>query len=195
MRSTTREAEMQRMVGERRCVAWLLLTASLLCGTAVAGAADMRADGRLGFRVMVEGEPLEAVFQDFEVEPQWDAARRPRGFRVEVDLRGAESGVVDVDTEMRGAEWFDVQRHPLANFRTVAVDAAADGNYLMHGELVLKGISRSLAIPFKWSIDQTRIRMSGEVALDRRWFGVGPEDVSSVAAEVLVSFELTWSLS
>ena len=185
---------MQHLVGFRHGVTRLLLCACLLCGGAIAGVAEMQADSRLGFRVIVEGEPLDAVFRYFEVQPQWDAGRRPSGFRVAVDLRGAESGVDDVDVEMRGAEWFDVQRHPLAQFRTVTIDTSADGNYLMHGELTLKGVTRNLAIPFQWDVDQTRIGMSGEVELDRRWFGVGPDDVSSVAAEVLVSFKLSWSL-
>ena len=178
----------------RRYPSWLLLTAGLLYGVAVAGAVEMQADRRFGFRVMVEGEPLEAVFARFDVQPRWDAGHRPRGFLVEVDLREAESGVADIDSEMRAAEWFDTRRYPLARFRTFGVDAVPDDTYLMHGELTLKGVTRRLSIPFDWQADRSRVRMSGEIALDRRWFGVGPEDVTSVAAEVLVSFELGWVL-
>ena len=194
MHSTTREARPVSAAVRWRHLVPLLLTAGLLYGTAVAGTAELQADRRFGFRVMVEGEPLEAVFSRFEVKPQWDARRRPLGFRVEVDLRRAESGVVDVDTEMRGAEWFDTERHPLAHFHTSGVDAGANGTYLMHGGLTLKGVTRRLSIPFDWEAGPTAVRMSGEITLDRRWFGVGPEDVSSVAAEVLVSFELAWGL-
>ena len=192
MPSIIREADAVRLAVLRRYGFWFLLAAGLLYGAAAM--AEMQAERRVGFRVMVEGEPLEAVFGRVEVQPAWDAARRPRGFRVEVDLREAESGVADVDAEMRGAEWFDTQRHPLAHFRTTAVDTGTDGTYLMHGELTLKGIGRRLSIPFDWDVDRARIRMSGEFELDRRWFGIGPPDVSSVAAEVEVSFELSWPL-
>lgn len=194
MRATIHGAEVVQLARRWLGLTWLLLATGLLHGAAVGGGVKMQAERHFGFRVMVEGEPLEAVFTRFEVLPQWDAARRPHGFRVEVDLRGAESGVVDVDTEMHGAEWFDTQRHPLAHFRTTDVDAGTDGSYLMRGELTLKGVTRRLSIPFEWQIEPTRLRMSGAIELDRRWFGVGPEDVSSVAAEVRVSFELAWTL-
>ena len=157
-------------------------------------AAQLQADSRLGFRAMVEGAPLEASFERFEVRPRWDSRYRPRGFRVEVDLREVASGDPDVDSAMRGAEWFDTQHQPLAHFSSSRIDGAGRDGYLMHGELTVKGVSRALGIPFDWHVDSKGVRMKGEVVLDRRWFGVGPQDVSSVAAEVRVSFELQWSL-
>jgi polyisoprenoid-binding protein YceI len=149
-------------------------------------------EGGFGFRASVEGEPFEAHFGDFSVVPQLSPERQPTGFAVEVVMTAIDSGNADRDAEMRLTEWFDTAAHPVASFRTQEVRPAPQGGYVARGELRIKGIRRPIAVPFSWQSGPQGLRMTGEVTLDRRWFGVGPGDDISVAAEVVVFFDLAW---
>lgn len=186
MRNITRAAEAVSRVTRWPAIFWLLATA------AVAAEPVLQADSRFGFRAVVEGEAFEARFGRFSVTPLLDADRQPVGFTVEVDLNATDSGSVERDAEMRGADWFDVAGHPRARFHGLAVEPAGQGGFVTRGELELKGVTRPLAVPFSWTVRPAGMQMTGQVELDRRWFGVGPADDSSVAAGVTVYFDLLW---
>ncbi len=158
----------------------------------VAEAATQPPTGHFGFRATVEGEEFEARFADFEVVPRLGANRLPTGFSVAVTLAGTDSGNADRDAEMQLAEWFDSGVHPLATFEAREVAARPGGGFAASGALTIKGVSRPLTVPFDWRADARGLALRGAVELDRRWFGVGPEDDSSVAAPVTVFFDLMW---
>lgn len=170
---------------------WVL---SLILHWAAAAASPApHPDSRFGFSGTIEGEPFDAVFDRYQVNPTLDQAARPRGFVVDVDMAAIDGGNADLNAEMATAPWFDPAAFPLARFEGREVERLADGRYLLHGDLQLKGVRRALAIPFDWAAVGQGARMRGAVLLDRRHFGVGPDDVSSVAAEVRVWFDLRWS--
>lgn len=170
-------------------IAFLMLSLSL--GAQAAQAVRMT-EGSFGFRATVEGEQFEARFGDFLVLAQLGPGRLPTGFTVEIAMAAIDSGNADRDAEMQLSEWFDTAAHPVARFQAQAVEKDLEGGYVAKGELQIKGVRRALAVPFAWHTDPHRLRLSGQVRLDRRWFGVGPEDDSSVAAEVTVFFQLAW---
>jgi len=171
----------------RQTIACLMLSLSL--GGEAEQAARMT-EGSFGFRATVEGEQFEATFSAFSVVPQLGPERLPTGFAVEITMAAIASGNVDRDAEMQLTEWFDIAAHPVASFRAQEVGIAPQGGYVARGELLIKGVERSIAVPFSWQSGPRGLRMTGEVMLDRRWFGIGPMDDSSVAAEVTVFFNL-----
>ncbi|MCG6966476.1 MAG: YceI family protein [Chromatiaceae bacterium] len=174
--------------GLRHCV--LILWAA--CAAAYAADPTLTAGSRFGFRAVVEGEAFEATFGRFAVTPSLGAQRRPLGFDVEVDLHAIDSGNADRDAEMATSAWFDVARYPSARFRATRVEAVPAGGYLAHGDLSLKGVTRPVTVAFTWQPGPRQIEMRGQVELDRRWFGVGADEDSSVAAGVTVFFDLAW---
>ena len=172
----------------RRSVPCLLL----LAGAALASAWVTQPQGGFAFRAVVEGEPFVAEFRRFEVIPAIDRAAMPVGFDVTVDLAAIDSGNRDRDREMASPEWFDLAEHPAAHFRSTSVTPLGDGAYVVAGDLTIKGAARRIEIPFDWQSSGSSAAMRGGVDLDRRWFGVGPDDDSSVGATVSVSFDLRW---
>ncbi len=150
------------------------------------------AEGRLGFSAVAEGEPFEAWFDAFTIRPDLDGTS-PSAFEVEIELESVDSGYPDRDIEMRSPDWLDVEAHPLARFTSTSVEPIADGGFLARGDLMLKGVSRALAVPFTWEANDNRLRMTGTVDVDRRWFGIGPNEEDAVAPMVVVSFEFVWA--
>lgn len=153
---------------------------------------DRGTEGSFGFHATVEGEQFEARFGDFSVVPRLSSERLPIGFAVDIAMADIDSGNTDRDAEMQLTEWFHTAAHPVASFHTQEVELDRQGVHVAKGKLTIKGMGRLIEVPFSWQSGPRQFRMTGEVTLDRRWFGVGPEDESSVAAEVTVFFDLAW---
>ena len=64
--------------------------------------------------------------------------------------------------------------------------------FVTRGELTIKGVTRTVAVPFGWELAEGGPSMRGRVEIDRRRFGVGPDDASGVDARVTAFFELKW---
>jgi polyisoprenoid-binding protein YceI len=177
---------------KRRTRLVLTLCLCLLSGWVQSLGWSLQPQSRFGFRAVVEGEPFTAEFRRFEVNPVIDRAGMPTGFDVTVHLGGIDSGNADRDREMAAREWFDAAAHPLARFRSTAVERRPDGRFVAAGELIIKGNGRPIEIPFDWRSGDSGVAMHGQIDLDRRWFDVGPPDDSSVDATVSVFFSLGW---
>ena len=191
------EAHKARPAGSwRRCLRRVTPVGLFLCllGGAVC-AADWALEGerRFGFHAVVEGEAFEARFLRFGVVPRIGPQRMPDGFEVRIDLRAIDSGNRDRDAEMQTPEWFDVEAHPFARFRSTTVERDSQGGFVTRGKLTIKGVTQPVAVPFDWQPTAGGASMQGRVELDRRRFGVGPDDVSGVEATVRVFFDLEWS--
>jgi polyisoprenoid-binding protein YceI len=90
------------------------------------------------------------------------------------------TGFAQRDQDLRGADWFDVKKFPIAEFRSTSITKDGDG-YRMHGTLTLHGITKEIDFPFTYSgrlvqaSHEVRIGCEGECTLHRRDFGLeGP---------------------
>lgn len=188
MRSTIHAVD--PVIGAARgAMLWLVLTPAI----AVAFEPVLLDESHFGFVGEIEGEVFSASFEHFSVRPLLDGRRQPLAFLVEVDLASVDSGNAERDGEMRGPDGFDVARWPVATFVSDRIEPV-DGGLVLHGSLTLKGVPRVLHIPVRWHADVDKAWLDGTVDIDRRWFSVGPGDDTSIAADVRVSFALSWSL-
>ena len=173
-----------------RSIVWLV--SCWLLAAAAAALTLGEQSGRFGFQVEVEGETLQGSFGHFTVMPRTGADGLPVGFLVEVDLRHAATGIADVDAELLAPAWLDVATHPVARFQADGVAPGPSGELATRGVLTLKGVTRPLTVAFGWRRVEGMQVLSGTATLDRRQFGVGPDDDSAVAAIVRVAFDLRW---
>jgi polyisoprenoid-binding protein YceI len=84
------------------------------------------------------------------------------------------------DKDLKGADWFDVEKFPIAIFRSTAIVRDGEG-YRMRGSLSLHGVTRDVEFPFQFLgriSDKTtgvRVGFEGRLVVNRRDFGlVGP---------------------
>jgi polyisoprenoid-binding protein YceI len=71
-------------------------------------------------------------------------------------------------------DWLDTATSPQAKFESTAVKAgAAAGEYVMSGNLTIRGVSVPLELPFKLAIDGNTARAEGSVTLKRLDFSIG----------------------
>ena len=53
------------------------------------------------------------------------------------------------DTHLRSEDFFYVEKYPLMSFKSTAVEASSESEGIMHGELTIHGVTRSVTLPFK----------------------------------------------
>ncbi len=151
-------------------------------------------DSRLGFTATQLGAPFDGVFRGFEATIAFDPANPNANVAdVSIDVSSIDTAQADRDAQVRGAEWFDVSNHPDARFRTTAFRKAGDG-WEADAELTIKGVTRTVTLPFELRVEGDRAFMEGTVAIDRRDFNVGtgqwlgPD--SAVGNEVIVKVSI-----
>lgn len=91
--------------------------------------------------------------------------------------------VPKVQAKMEGAEVLDVARFPEILFRSTAVEGREAGgvwNLRVTGDLSLKGVTRSLVLPLRVTLQGERLEAVGQVVIKQTDFKLQPISVAGV---------------
>lgn len=89
--------------------------------------------------------------------------------RAEVATKGIDTGMGLRDSHLRKAEYFHVQQYPYMRFESTRIEQAGSDQYVAHGELTIKDVTRPVQIPFSFDGKS----FVGRFSLNRRDYGVG----------------------
>ena len=147
--------------------------------------------GKLGFRVMVNGEPVDGSFSGWSADIAFDPERLEAGsIVVRIPLLSVASGDDTRDTMLKGEDFFG--RGPAtAVFRSATIRRSGAGRYVASGTLAMNGVSHPLSLSFALKITGGRARADGSATLDRITFGVGKGEwagTEQIAGKVDVAF-------
>jgi len=75
---------------------------------------------------------------------------------------------------LKSADFFDVEKYPETRYeiKSVRKEKSDNGNYVVSGDLTVKGITNSESFPVLISIDQKKITAKGIVTFDRTKYEV-----------------------
>jgi polyisoprenoid-binding protein YceI len=118
-----------------------------------------------------------------------------------VDLNSINTGQEQRDAHIRSADFFHVEEHPTMTFASTGVRAGDDGDFLLDGDLTIRGTTKP--VTFKLEISGfgpdayggTRAGFSATTEINRMDFGVafnGP--IPGVPGGVAVSEKVTVNL-
>lgn len=149
----------------------------------------------LTFSATQVGQAFTGKFNSFEADIRFDPADLANSYV----LATIDMGSVDTDDSQRNAalpspDWFASRRFPAAKFEAKAFTAIANGEYEARGTLTIKGIEKSVLLPFSLEIESDRARMQGELVIVRTDYGVGQgqwQSVQWVGAEVKVFVDIS----
>lgn len=95
---------------------------------------------------------------------------------VAVDMRSSDTGDQQRNGILGGKDFFDVAQYPQSRFTATRVAKTAAG-YEATGSLTLRGVTRSITIPFTWRTATVQGRtvgyLAGQTGIRRLDFGVG----------------------
>jgi cytochrome b561/polyisoprenoid-binding protein YceI len=115
---------------------------------------------------------------------------------VVIDMRSFDSGDSQRNGILGGKDFFDVARYPQARFSAGRIEKTAAG-YQAVGSLTLRGVTRTVIVPFTWRTATAQGRpvgyLSGRMTLQRLDFGIGQGQWQStewVGNDVTVRYSL-----
>jgi len=146
------------------------------------------------FSAKQEGETFTGEFTEFSGTILFDIdALETSAVDISIPLKSVEAGSQDRNSTLPGKVWFSVKKFPDARFTSNAI-IKQDAGFLAKGELILKGKSVPLDLPFDVTIDAGRAVMTGQVVMDRTLWNVGaaPWDTDEwVSREVSLDLQVT----
>jgi polyisoprenoid-binding protein YceI len=179
----------------RRCA---LALAAIAVAAGPAEAAHWSVDyakSRLGFSVLWSNEPFAAAFRSWKADIDFDPAAPGQAHAsVSVDLASETSDESDFDDGVKGALGFQTSQFPQAKFVTKSFVHRQGDGYVAIGDLTLKGITRSITLPFTLAFAGNAVHMKGAAVVVRTEFGVGQgmwAAPSPVAHDVTVTIDIT----
>ena len=148
----------------------------------------------LNFQTSWSGDAVHGRFNSWKADILFgpDALDKSKVV-VTIDMTSAKTGDDQRDASLPAGDWFDAATHPKAVFTAVKFEKKAEGSYVAHGALDLRGVSKPVDLPFKLKIVGDKAQMSGETTLDRTLFGVGQGEFTAtdqVPAKVTVRVQL-----
>ena len=175
------------------CAAALLAAATPLAAATSGSFTADPATSHLEFTGLQAGAEFKGVFHKFSAAVDFSPdALANAHFDVVIDMASEDSGDTDRDDTMHGADLFDVAHFPTAHYVTKSF-VKTDSGYTAQGSLTLHGVTKDVAIAFKFIPSAAGASLSGTAQLKRLDFGVGHGDLKStdsVGDAVKVAFSL-----
>ncbi len=148
-------------------------------------------DGTLAITVTQLGSAVQGSFGDWTAAISFD----PDGTGVLGDVTTTVAitslTLGSVTNQAMGADFFNAETFPTATFQ--ADITAAETGYVADGTLTIKDNTIPVALPFTLDIADDTATMTGQLALDRRDFGIGQSmnDETNLGFPVMVDINLT----
>lgn len=143
-------------------------------GSKVTGSHDGGFHGFAGKIMLVGGDPTQSsVRLDIDTTTLWADEDKLAG-------------------HLKSPDFFDVEAHPTATFQSTEI-VAADGGYMITGNLELHGVTKSVTFPATISVEEGRVTAQAEFSIMRFDFDIvypGRTD-DLIRDEVVIQFDVT----
>lgn len=181
-----------------RVWAMVIIAGTILTSPAFAASwQSVTADSQLDFIASFEGTEAPGHFSRFDVQMEFDlSALATSTIRVVVEIASATMNSSDIDKSIAESDWFDAATFPRAEFYSDRIRLIHGSEFLAEGTVLIKGVSKPVAIPIHWTQQGKNAEISGAIALTRTDFGIGTgewEDDSSIGHAVQVRFRVALS--
>lgn len=162
-----------------------------------------KAHSFIGFKVKHMGLiEVPGFFRDFTGTVNYNAKDITKStVEFTAKVTSVDTGVAGRDKHLRNADFFEVEKYPELTFKSTKLEKKGK-NLIVTGDLTIKGVTKSVAIPFQiagWLPADERsggkMGIAGETTINRRDFGVNwgsnlPSGVAAVSDNVRITLQI-----
>jgi len=133
----------------------------------------------VGFQIRHMMSKVRGRFTDFEGRIEMDRTK-PQASSVELTIQAASIDTANAnrDKDLRGADFFDVEKYPTITFKSSRVTPKGKDAYDITGTLTMRGVSKEITLPVTFlgiMKNQRGVDSAGfetAVTLNRKDFGI-----------------------
>lgn len=121
-----------------------------------------------------------------------DGAPESSSVEVTIDTTTLTSDTDRLTEHLKSADFFDVEAHPEASFRSTSITPRDDGTYDVAGVLEMHGVSKQVSFPATIEIEEDSIRTQAEFSINRFDWEIDYKGAADdlIRDEVLLRFDL-----
>lgn len=138
----------------------------------------------------------EGTFETWSGEVQLSDDVTASSVTIDIQMASVQADSERLTGHLRTDDFFDVANHPTARFESSAIAAAPDGtedaNYLITGQLTLRGETRTITFPSQIDVTDAEVRAQARFSINRQEFGInypGMED-DLIRDAVVIHFDV-----
>ena len=120
-------------------------------------------------------------------------------------IASVDTGIGKRDDHLRTADFFEAEKYPELTFKSSKIERKSGNDYVAHGDLTIKGVTKQIALPFTLSgaiKDQrggSKIGVDAQTTVNRLDFGIGqdaplPAGGAAIGNEVRIEISLEAAL-
>ncbi len=149
----------------------------------------------LTFTGKVDDQEFIGHFKKFQVTINFDPSSPGSGSIIaSMDIASATTGAADRDAYLPQGDWFDSKNFPKALFTSQTIyQAGAPSCFEATGDLVIKGVSKFVKLPFCLTPQGDAMHAEGKLTINRGDYQIGTgqwADDGMVAHGVTVNFDI-----
>lgn len=140
--------------------------------------------------VVMDGRFTDLKADNFQFDPTQPESAQ---ITLEIPLISIDAGYPDANDELKKSEWLNLAQHPFARFEAHRIEALEENEYEVTGILSIKGVSKEISTPVKFTQEADRARFNGKLSFNRSDFAIGTgawADTSIVADDIQIQFEI-----
>jgi polyisoprenoid-binding protein YceI len=163
-------------------------------GTTIAQTSLEFVSGKVEFKIKNMGMPVNGTmtgasmqFKQTSVDPatwSFEGTVSPATISTGIDLR---------DKHLKRSDYFDIAQYPVISLRSPGIIAKGKNNYEGVFNLTIKGITKSVIIPFTIRKDDKSMAVEGTFTINRLDYGLGEESIilsDNVVISVSAAFKV-----
>lgn len=126
------------------------------------------------FKIKNAGLTVDGFFKGLEAEINFDA-NKPENCQItaSIDVTSINTNNSWRDNHLRGSDYFDAKQYPKILMKSKKITKSNQGEWLAYFTLTIKGISKEIQFPFKFTQKDKTAQFEGNFTINRRDFGVG----------------------
>ncbi len=144
---------------------------------------------------------VQGRFKDFSGTINYDTDLSKASVEFTAKVESVDTGIGPRDNHLRTADFFEVEKHPTISFKSTRVEKKGASDFVAHGDLTIKGVTKQIALPFTVAgaiVDgrgNTKIGVDAKTTVNRLDFGVGasapmPSGGAAIATDVTIEISL-----
>lgn len=128
----------------------------------------------VSFKIKNFGVNVDGDFSDVEIKTNFDSTNIQDSYiNAVISVKSISTGIESRDEHILEEDYFDEPNHKQISLESTKIDMEEDGDYLLHANLTIKGITTKIKIPFIALLVNDNLVIKASFKINRKDYKVG----------------------